>query len=97
MFHPTFDSQWFVFVSCRGWGHERPVAVLSAHWLTSVDNGRDNLEENLFVTAPQMTMMLHVWHRHMNHTTLMHAHPDYDITYARLFNQYGEEKEGGTR
>ena len=29
-----------------------------------------------------MTMMLHVWHRQMNHTTLMHANPNYDITYV---------------
>ena len=38
-----------------GWGAERPVARLNESWANYVDDGRDALEENLFVTAPQMT------------------------------------------
>ena len=50
---------------------------------------------NLFVTAPQMTTMLRVWHRRETRSEVSQKNTSYSTTYAVLTNQWGQQVQRG--
>ena len=52
-------------------------------------------QKNLFVTAPQMTTMLRVWHRKETRKELGLKNKNYSTTYSILTNQWGQKVQRG--